>query len=40
MSEKTGEKLSHFDDFKSHIDQITAFCAEFVESSLIDLAAD
>ena len=40
MSEKTGEKLSHFDDFKSHIDQITAFCAEFVESRLIDLAAD
>lgn len=40
MSEKTSEKLGHFDEFKTHIDQICAFCADFVESRLVDLAAD
>ncbi len=40
MSEKTGEKLSQFDEFKTHIEKISAFSADFVESRLVDLAAD
>ena len=40
MNEKTNEKNANYDALKSHINDITAFIAEHIESRLINLAAD
>ena len=40
MNEKTNEKNANYDRLKSHIADITAFIADYIESRLTQLAAD
>ncbi len=40
MHEKTGKKKKEFDQLQSAIKNITAFCAQYVQSRLTNLAAD
>jgi len=40
MNEETSKKTNNYNDLKNNIERISQFCAQFVESQLITLAAD